>query len=123
MSNRRQRLGRWGEEIAANHLVSTGYELMVRNYRCTEGEVDIIATQDGVWVFVEVKTRRGNLFGPPEEAITPTKAARMLRVAEEYLQAHQLTNVDWRVDVIAVELDEHGKLIRVEQIEQAVSGW
>lgn len=123
MSNRRQRLGRWGEDIAASHLVSIGYELVARNFRSSHGEVDLVATHDGVWVFVEVKTRRGSLFGLPEEAITPEKAARLLRVAEDFLQVHHLIDVDWRVDVIAIELDEQGKLVRVEQIQQAVSGW
>ncbi len=123
MSSDRKQLGHWGEEAAVRQLAAAGHEIVERNYRCSEGEMDLIARQEDVWVFVEVKTRRGDAYGRPEDAVTPAKAARLLRVAESYLQERGLADVAWRVDVIAVELDSGGKLLRIEQIENAVSGW
>ena len=123
MSNPRQKLGRWGEDLAARHLQAAGYAIVERNYRCTAGEMDIVTRLGDQWVFVEVKARRGDSYGSPEDAITPAKAARLLRVAESYLQEHGLLELDWRVDLIAVELDTKGKLLRVEQITNAATGW
>lgn len=123
MSNPRQKLGRWGEDLAARHLQAAGYAIVERNYRCTAGEMDIVTRLGDEWVFVEVKARRGDSYGSPEDAITPAKAARLLRVAESYLQEHGLLELDWRVDLIAVELDTKGKLLRVEQITNAATGW
>lgn len=123
MSSSCQHLGRWGEDVATLRLQATGYSVIERNYRCPAGEMDIVAQQGNQWVFVEVKTRRGDNYGRPEDAITPAKAQRLLRVAESYLQEHKLGDVDWRVDVIAVELDRSGRLLRIDQVENAVTGW
>lgn len=105
------------------HLQRAGYHVVERNYRCAEGEVDIVAQLGQQWVFVEVKTRRGRSHGAPEDAVTTEKATRLLRLGECYLQEHMLADVDWRIDVIAVELDRQGTLIRVDHIESAVTGW
>lgn len=123
MSNDRLRLGRWGEQIAVRKLRATGYTIVAQNYRCSIGEMDIVAQEGDAWVFLEVKTRRGDHFGRPEEAITERKGRRLIQIAERYLQEHRLEDVDWRVDVIAVELDSRGRLLRVEQTRNAVSGW
>lgn len=123
MSDPRKRLGRWGEDLAARHLRQAGLTIITCNYRCAAGEMDIVAQDGDTWVFVEVKTRRGTAFGRPEDAITRAKAGRLLQIAESYLQEHGLVDVDWRVDMIAVELDQRGKLLRVEQLPNAVTGW
>jgi putative endonuclease len=65
--------GRQGEELAVNHLKRLGYRIICRNYRCSLGEIDIIARHRGVLVFVEVKSRRSEAFGSPKLAITPAK--------------------------------------------------
>jgi putative endonuclease len=119
----RLELGHWGERIAARKLLADGYAVVAQNYRCPVGEIDIVARDRECWVFVEVKTRRGDRFGRPEEAITAEKAKRLLNVAEHFLQERGLDGVDWRVDVIAVELDSRGRLLRVEQTANAVTGW
>ena len=85
--------------------------------------MDLVTQCGDRWVFVEVKTRRGSAHGRPEDAITQSKASRLLRVAETYLQEHDLLEVAWRVDVLAVEQDRAGRLLRIEQTENAVSGW
>lgn len=109
--------------VAAKLLERSGYRVVERNYRCQEGEIDIVARLAHQWIFVEVKTRQGRSHGLPEDAVTADKAARLLRVGESYLQEHNLRDVAWRVDVIAVELDSRGTLTRIEHFESAVSGW
>jgi putative endonuclease len=78
-------LGRYGEEVAAAYLVAAGLMIVARNWRCREGEVDIIALDGDVLVICEVKTRRGVGFGTPLDAVTPAKAARLRRLAVRWL--------------------------------------
>lgn len=118
----RQSLGHAGEQMARRALEARGLVIVQANYRCAAGEMDLIARAANEWVFVEVKTRRGNRFGTPEEAITRRKQAKLAQVAETYLQAHALADVAWRIDVVAIEMDRHGKLLRLDVIEHAVSG-
>ena len=122
MTSSRQRLGRWGEKLAARRLRGQGYEILETNYRCSVGEVDIVARDGEYLVFVEVRTRKGREFGTPEESITTEKQARLVEVAEAYLQENGLGDVDWRIDVVAVELSEGGRLLRVDHIPDAVMG-
>ena len=116
-SDARVRLGRRGEELALAELSQGGYESVARNWRCRAGEVDIIALCDGVYHFFEVRTRRGIEFGAPEESLTPAKQQRMIDVALTYLAEHDLNDVDWRVGLVAVELDRAGRLLRIEVYE------
>ena len=123
MSDERQKLGRWGEKMAAQHLESQGYVILDRNWRCNRGEIDLVAQEGSVLVFVEVKTRRGRDFGTPEEAITRSKANRLLELGQRYLLERDLEDVEWRVDMVAVELDLQGKLLRCEHVPNAVWAW
>ena len=120
MTKARVGLGRLGEKLAAERLETAGYEIVAHNYRCTSGEIDLIARHRGDWVFVEVRTRRGEKFGTPEESITPRKQAHLKAAAQTYLQQNQLSDVPWRVDVVAVELSTRGELRRVRVIEKAL---
>jgi len=122
MGDARVRLGRRGEELAAAELVRRGYEVVERNWRCRAGEVDIVARHGPVWVFVEVRTRRGDAFGTPEESLTGPKQARMVDVALCYLAERDLGEVDWRLDLVAVEMDRAGRLVRMDVLENAVEG-
>lgn len=119
MSPSRQRigLGRRGEELAAQELRRQGYEIVERNWRCPAGEVDIVARRGAVWAFVEVRTRRGEAFGTPEESITPQKRARMQAVAERYMAEHGLWEADGQLLVVAVAMDRAGRLQRVDVLE------
>ena len=118
----RKKLGAWGERVAATHLEAKGYKIRERNWRCPNGEMDLIAEQDETIRFVEVKTRRGRNAGTPESAITPTKSKKLLHIALTYLGEYEL-DVDWQIDLIAVELDKNGKLLRCEHIENIVLAW
>ena len=122
MTDGRKKLGAWGESVAAHHLEAKGYSIVARNWRCTHGEVDLIAQAGEELVFVEVKTRRGREMGSPEEALTPAKQKKLMKLAQIYV-AEQELDVDWRIDLIAVELDKSGKLLRCEHIPNAVLGW
>jgi putative endonuclease len=122
MSSSRQRLGKWGESVAVLHLEGKGYHILDRNWRCSLGEIDIIARDQSEIVFIEVKTRRGQAMGLPEEGLTGKKAQKLLEVAQQYLAEVDL-DPDWRIDLVAVELDRSGKLIRCEHIVNAVLGW
>lgn len=97
-----QRVGRWGEQAAAEYLEKQGYILLERNFRTAHGEVDIIARQNNVLVFVEVKARSSNRYGAPEYSVTPKKRMHILSTAQEYILAHPEFST-WRMDVIAVE--------------------
>jgi putative endonuclease len=103
-------------------LEAKGYEILDRNWRCSRGEIDLIARAGQELVFVEVKTRHGRDLGTPEEGLTPQKARKLLEVAQIYLSDNDLEE-DWRVDLVAVELDQGGKLLRCEHIPNAVLGW
>ena len=81
-------LGRRGEELAAAFLVRAGYSILERNWRCRQGEVDVIAFDGREIAFVEVKTRTSVLFGHPLEAITPQKLARLRRLAGTWCERH-----------------------------------
>ena len=122
MTDGRKRLGAWGESVAAHHLEADGYRIIIRNWRCAQGEIDLIAQAGEELVFVEVKTRRGRDMGSPEEALTPSKQKKLMQLAQIYVAERDL-DVDWRIDLVAVELDKQGKLLRCEHIPNAVLGW
>ncbi len=118
--NARQRTGRLGEELARKHLESKGYRITDTNHRCRSGEIDIIAELDQSLAFVEVRARRGPSMGSPEESITARKQAYMVAAAQEYLQAMDMEGRQWRIDVVAVELDKRDGLVRLDVIENAI---
>ena len=122
MTDARIGLGRRGETLAAERLGALGYSIVQRNYRCSAGEIDLVARCGETWVFVEVRTRRSARFGTPEESITLRKRAHLIAAAQHYLQDHALESVAWRIDAVAVELSPAGKVRRVDVIENAVTG-
>jgi putative endonuclease len=95
-------VGRYGEDVAARHLAEAGLEIVERNWRCAEGEIDIIARERGALVICEVKTRSSPAFGLPGEAITRKKADKLRRLAYLWLQDHPVRADDIRFDVVSV---------------------
>jgi putative endonuclease len=121
--NRRKNrnFGDFGERVAASHLESKGYEILERNWSVREGEIDLIAQREEELIFVEVRSRRGGGgMGSPEESITGRKAAHVRAAAAAYVQEHPESPAVQRIDVIALELDRKGRVLRVEQIENAI---
>jgi putative endonuclease len=97
-------IGRLGESLAAAYLQEKGYTIQERNRHTPYGEIDIITVSGQVMVFVEVKTRTSRSLGPPEISITPRKTDHMRSAAEYYIQQHPELDYDWRIDVIAIQL-------------------
>lgn len=95
-------LGRYGEELAARYLGDRGLEILERNWRCPQGEVDIVARDGSCLVVCEVKTRRGTAFGDPVEAVTVAKALRLRRLAAAYVHARTIAPARVRIDVVGV---------------------
>jgi putative endonuclease len=117
----RQGLGRRGEDLAAKHLAAKGYQIVTRNWRWETGELDMVAKDGENLVFVEVRTRRGQALGTPEESVTAAKQARLIALAEAYVQTHDWQG-SWRLDFVAVEMDRRGRLLRVDHYENAITG-
>ncbi len=117
----RRGLGRRGEELAARQLQEKGFEIVSRNWRCETGELDLVALDGACLVLVEVRTRRGRSLGTPEESITPAKQMRLIDLSEAYVQESEWPG-DWRIDVVAIEMDRRGRVLRVDHYENAITG-
>ena len=113
-------VGAYGERLAARYLVDLGMRVLDSNWRCDQGEIDLVAMDDTCLVIVEVKTRRSLAFGSPVEAVTAVKAARLRRLAGCWLSEHRSlvdSVADIRIDVIGVLRPPRGPA----QIEHLVS--
>jgi putative endonuclease len=119
---KRQTTGMLGEKLAADFLTKQGYKIIETNFRCKEGEVDIIAREGDFLVFIEVRTKTSRAFGTPEESVTARKKAHLRNVAARYLESYDSQLPEWRIDFVAVELDRTGKTRRIEVIKNAVEG-
>jgi putative endonuclease len=118
---KRRDTGILGEKLAKDFLKKRGYRIIETNYRCPQGEIDIVAKHKNWLVFIEVRAKKSSEFGSPEESITPVKQERMRTTAAYYRQTHNNLPPLWRIDVVAIELDQNGKPLRIELIENAVS--
>ncbi|WP_449385400.1 YraN family protein [Cellulomonas soli] len=101
-------VGRYGEDVAAAHVLRAGWQVLDRNWRCREGELDLVGLDGDELVAVEVKTRRSTAYGHPAEAVTAHKLARVRRLAARWLAEHDVRPASVRVDVIAVLLPRAG---------------
>ncbi len=102
MTAARLALGADGEATAAAWYEARGYQVLHRNWRCREGELDLVVRRGRELVFVEVKTRRTDRFGIPAEAITPTKQRRLRALASRYLAATEARAASLRFDVVSI---------------------
>lgn len=116
-------LGRLGEMRAREHLVARGWTIEARNYRFGRREVDIVASKGNLVAFVEVKTRGGDGFGAPEEAVTALKRREIEIVAGWYLCKHHLVDVDVRFDVISVTVGRNARLEHLEDAWRPERSW
>ena len=118
---KRKELGNTGEKLARDFLKKKGYKILDSNYRCREGEIDIITRKKDCLVFVEVRTKASTDFGSPEESVTSAKKEKLIASALTYLTEHKDLPESWRIDFVAVELDQKGKAKRIELIENAIT--
>ena len=102
-------LGRRGEQLAAQYLERAGFRILDRNWRCAEGEIDIVAAERRVLVVCEVKTRSGVGYGSPLDAITRAKRSRLRRLAIRWRVAHGVLFDEVRIDVIGLLRDRSGQ--------------
>jgi putative endonuclease len=109
-------LGRYGEDRAATYLTDLGYEIIDRNWRCRSGEIDLVARDRDRLVFVEVKTRNGNGYGHPFEAITPDKVARLRRLVAEWCKSREIGSAKIRLDAVSVLVS--GGRVNIEHLKQ-----
>jgi putative endonuclease len=118
---KRPEVGRRGEQLARSLLKKRGYRIVESNARGRYGEIDIVARVKGCLVFVEVRSRTSTEFGTPEESVTRKKRQKLITCALDYVTSHDNPeNQVWRIDVVAIEMDEHGIQTRAEVIENAV---
>jgi putative endonuclease len=101
-----KKIGNRGEGIAAEFLLRKGYQILEKNFLSRFGEIDLVAKDSDAIVFVEVKTRRSQTFGDPEESVTPAKLERIQKAGLMWLQAHPHSPEDWRIEVISILLNE-----------------
>ena len=113
----RRSLGRGGEEIAWEHLRRAGYALVEKNFRSRYGEIDLVVEREGVIVFVEVRSRRGDRFGNALESVDWRKQRQIGRMAAEFLARRRLHDRRARFDVVAVEWQDGEP--RIEHVENA----
>jgi putative endonuclease len=106
--NAKDALGRNGEQAAVEYLERAGLRILDRNWRCADGEIDIVAAERRVLVICEVKTRSSGQFGSPLDAITRSKRARLRRLAVRWLTAHGVLFDEVRIDVIGLVSDPSG---------------
>ena len=105
----RQRTGAFGEEVTAQYVIARGDEILDRNWRIREGEIDLVSLgSDGLFHFIEVKTRSSLAFGHPFEAINREKAHRMQRLALGWLATHGCLGCEYTIDVVAILIAADG---------------
>ena len=111
-------LGKIGEDIAVQYLLGKSYKIVQKNFRCRQGEIDIVAKDGQELVFVEVKTRTSNKYGEPCEAVHDIKIKHIFRVAEYYIYVNKIKNTYIRIDVIEIIIDR--ELSEIRHIKQVV---
>ncbi len=118
-AGRNQALGAYGEQVAERHLARQGLVVLDRNWRCDEGELDLVLRDGDVLVACEVKTRTSVDHGSPHEAVTAAKLARLVRLAARWVDAHDVRPQEIRVDLVAVLRPRRGPAL-VEHVRGLV---
>jgi putative endonuclease len=108
MTKARQAVGAYGERLASRHLEDQGLVVLARNWRCADGEIDLILADGEDVVFCEVKTRRSSVFGAPAEAVGPAKVRRLRRLAARWLAETRMGARGVRFDVVEVRPQRRG---------------
>ncbi|MCM3273080.1 YraN family protein [Paenibacillus elgii] len=116
----RKELGALGEAAAADHLLGQGLKLRARNWRCRTGEIDLIAEDREILVFIEVRTRSaGGTFGTPQESVNARKQRQVMETAQVYMHMQRLQDKQVRFDVISIQTDPTGAVRELEHIRNA----
>ncbi len=123
MKTARQRVGDWGEALAAKYLREQGYVILTQNWRHGHGELDIVAQRAEILTIVEVRTRRNDKFGRGEESITLSKRLNLLKTAQAYVQllVPLDTELQWQIDVIVIQLGPNNIIESLMHFPAAIS--
>lgn len=116
---KRKKLGQLGEKIAQQLLISSGYQIIDKNYRCFLGEIDLIAKEMSELVFIEVRTRTSFAYGTPGDSISWIKQRRLRRLAYYYLNDKGWEEIPCRFDVVLIQLDGESRILTKEIIKDA----
>lgn len=119
MTLKRKKLGSEAERITADYLESQGLEILERNHRNRIGEIDIIAKEGSIFVFVEVKAKTGYGRGSPEEMVDRRKQRKIIQIAQAYFLQKEISDPEWRIDVVAVDFDNFGQY-KINWLKSAV---
>ncbi len=117
MTKERLALGRFGEDLAFKKIKRLGYKKIIRNYRCSVGEVDLVANDGDTLVFIEIKTRKGKSTGYAKEAVNARKRKQLSKVALFYMKSNDCTEAKARFDVIAISIN--GGKPQIEVVKNA----
>lgn len=117
MSNQNQSKGKLGEKLAAAFLQKKGYRIIARHFTLRGGELDLVAVHKNTLVCVEVKTRTGSSFGSALEAITRWKLTALIKSAQFFQSQHPQLPEGLRIDLVAIQLDDLGKIVTIDHIE------
>jgi len=107
----RQAMGRYGEDVAARYLIDQGLAVLERNWRCSEGEIDLVLRDGATLVACEVKTRHDDAFGTPHQAITPAKLDRLKRLAARWIDERGIRPSETRIDLVAIRRPRRGPAV------------
>jgi len=113
------KIGKYGEDVASKYLETKGYKIKERNYRTFLGEIDIVCEYKGNIIFVEVKTRRSDKFGYPEEAVNFNKQRKIIKNALCYMSKYHLWRQNCCFDVILVSISKNRDLKKIEHVKNA----
>jgi putative endonuclease len=113
--------GRAGEAAARRFVTNDlGYKIAETNFRTREGEINIVASDGELLIFIEVKTRTNRKFGSGIEQVSRSKAERLQLTAQRYLADNDRESSDWRIDLLSVEMDRSGRVLNIDHIQSAI---
>lgn len=118
METTSQTLGLIGEALACDYLAAKGYKILLKNFECPLGEIDLIAKEKGTLVFIEVKTRSSLAMGLPMESVTFRKREQIVKVAQYYMKRYGIKNLPCRFDVVSI-LMVPDKTVQIELVQDA----
>lgn len=111
--------GKIGEDMAEKFLRRQGYRILSRNWRCALGEIDIVAREKEFTVFVEIKARRSDNFGPGYASVNSAKQVKLIKLAHVYLKRYGLTDKPCRIDIISIDMAQDDSVLNIELIKDA----
>ena len=120
LKDKRKLTGGFGEDLAARYMEARGYSVIEKNFRTPFGEIDIIAERDGCVVFLEVKTRISERFGPPLSAVTRKKRIKVINNCQYYLKTRKILWGPCRIDVMGIKLDRSLRVEVIKHVKNAI---